>query len=1049
MTTSTDQTAEIGSVWRRWDLHIHTPASFHWKGQRLAEQSADEQAATWKTVCDRLNEVEVDAFCVMDYWTFDGYISLRKHLAANPTHTTKRVFPGIELRLEAPTNYRLNTHVIFDDSLTSDSLNHFVSRLSITGPNGRPPSRETFIDIAKAYDDSKLRTHGFQSADRADDSKMLLLGMQTALVTRESLQQAIEMVGKERCLLIQPYDTSDGLEDLDWKRHPYTDSYLMRMAHIFETRDPIHVNLFLGNGHPTKPSVGEEFLHNLGGMPKPVVSGSDAHRVADYGVYPSDRATWLKAQPTFAGLRQVCNEPSQRCFIGPLPPKRDHVAQNPTKYIRHLSLAKVQGSQLTEIWFDGVSVPVNPGLVAIIGNKGSGKSAIADIIALAGNTHCTEMEFLNDERFRRGENKARHFVATLKWEDGNESPVTLSNDPDLDQPERVRYLPQQYIENLCNEIASGNETNFERELKKVIFSHVPEDRRLGKASLDELIDYIVDNHRKAASQLQAKLRGVNADILAAEKEMSEETLKSYRTALSLKQTELDAHEKAVPETVPQPAGPNDPKAQQSTAEVAKAQAALTELTSRMDALKAERVSLAARQAAFERLLGHLNNFEAVHRTFVEDHSEEFAKAGFTLNDVLKVSITTTTITDAMKQVRDRLAEIAEVVSGKGTAPGLELLITQATAALDKARGALDAEQKRYQAYLVDVARWQARKAEIIGSAEKPESIEFLKGRIQHAERVLPNQLASLREQRLQRVREIHAEMLKVRNAYRELYRPVEEVAEDSPLAKGSLDLSFDAFLSPARFEDGFLEFIHRNRIGHFQGDDESRKAVRAIVGKYDFNDTENAVAFVAEVMTALTDFERGGIREPVTIQSQLRANKKLSDLYDFLFGLPYLEPRYTLKLGDKDIGQLSPGEKGALLLVFYLLLDPEQIPIIIDQPEQNLDNESVVRLLVDCIRQATAHRQVIIVTHNPNLAVVCDADQIMHVRIDKADGNRITIQAGAIEDYPINKSTVDVLEGTYRAFNNRGKKYHKPVPEKLSVPVFPFPSKPSGPEQSS
>jgi ABC-type transport system involved in cytochrome bd biosynthesis fused ATPase/permease subunit len=127
--------------------------------------------------------------------------------------------------------------------------------------------------------------------------------------------------------------------------------------------------------------------------------------------------------------------------------------------------------------------------IAIIGNKGSGKSALADILALAGNSRCTKMEFLNDDRFRSTENKARHFVATLTWLDGTPVKVNLAQNADPREPERVRYLPQHFIEDLCNEIATGNDTNFGKELRKVIFLHVPAERQLGMGTLDELLHY--------------------------------------------------------------------------------------------------------------------------------------------------------------------------------------------------------------------------------------------------------------------------------------------------------------------------------------------------------------------------------------------------------------------------------------------------------------------------------------------------------------------------------------------------------------------------------
>ena len=120
---------------------------------------------------------------------------------------------------------------------------------------------------------------------------------------------------------------------------------------------------------------------------------------------------------------------------------------------------------------------------------------------------------------------------------------------------------------------------------------------------------------------------------------------------------------------------------------------------------------------------------------------------------------------------------------------------------------------------------------------------------------------------------------------------------------------------------------------------------------------------------------------------------------------------------------LSPGERGTLLLVFYLLIDKSDIPLVIDQPEGNLDNLTVAKVLVQCLKEARKRRQVFIVTHNPNLAVVCDADQIVHASMDKAHGNAVTYTTGALENPSMIQFVTDVLEGTRWAFDVRGTKY--------------------------
>ncbi len=99
------------------------------------------------------------------------------------------------------------------------------------------------------------------------------------------------------------------------------------------------------------------------------------------------------------------------------------------------------------------------------------------------------------------------------------------------------------------------------------------------------------------------------------------------------------------------------------------------------------------------------------------------------------------------------------------------------------------------------------------------------------------------------------------------------------------------------------------------------------------------------------------------------------------------------------------------------------MPLIIDQPEENLDNQTIATMLVPAIKYAKEHRQIIMVTHNPNLAVVCDAEQIIHSRLDKVDGNRVVYTTGGIEDPTIVQLIVDVLEGTKPAFDLRDAKY--------------------------
>ena len=245
---------------------------------------------------------------------------------------------------------------------------------------------------------------------------------------------------------------------------------LIQSADFLFTANPKTIKWALGKKHANEDEFKKEFKSL-----KPCLHGSDAKEFSKLFEPDMQRYCWIKADPTFDGLKQIINEPEERVFIGDQPEILKRVRKSKTKYISTVSFKKVPSSQLNEIWFEKCDLtPFNPGLVAIIGNKGSGKSALSDTIGLLGNSNNKKTSpFLRKEKFcHPKDTKAEHFTACLKWEDGfpQEAPLSTIIKTDT-EAEMVAYIPQNYLERICSDEVEGKEVN--EELRKlVIFSHV-------------------------------------------------------------------------------------------------------------------------------------------------------------------------------------------------------------------------------------------------------------------------------------------------------------------------------------------------------------------------------------------------------------------------------------------------------------------------------------------------------------------------------------------------------------------------------------------------
>ena len=131
-------------------------------------------------------------------------------------------------------------------------------------------------------------------------------------------------------------------------------------------------------------------------------------------------------------------------------------------------------------------------------------------------------------------------------------------------------------------------------------------------------------------------------------------------------------------------------------------------------------------------------------------------------------------------------------------------------------------------------------------------------------------------------------------------------------------------------------------------------------------------------------------------------------------------PDGTKKVLPKDFGRLSLGQQQSVVLTILLFSDTK-VPLIIDQPEDDLDSEFIYKTLVKNLRRIKERRQVILVTHNANIAVLGDAELIVPLRA--SSDKSIIKDRGSIDNAPTKDITCTILEGSKEAFMKRKKLY--------------------------
>ncbi len=974
-----------GAQWRIWDLHVHTPATYGGEYEEFIKNAQESEAAV---------------IGLNDYCTVEGYETV-KGLGGIPG---KIIFPVVEFRMHNllttkrnPNGVRINFHIIFtNDDRIFPKIKTWVQSLDCLDEKGEPIQLGTASDLKKVSFDFEKVIKSLKDYNLYEDHALVWL----------------------------PYDEYGGIDEIDPNSDGFFKLSLIKKAHIMGSSTKKQIDFFKWEDE----KFSKEQFENLFDKPKPCIKGSDAHKInypfgklQNKDSQPDNKYCWIKADTTFDGLKQIIIEP-ERVFIGEEPDLLKRVRSNKTKFIKSLGVNKIPNAILDDVWFDDYYVELNSALVAIIGNKGGGKSAITDIISLCGNTHQdhTHFSFLTKDKFRNPKpfNLSERFEATLTWEDGTTSVKKLNENPNKDLSERVKYIPQHFLERLCSNVDSDE---FEKEIKQIIFTHTPVDNRFNKSSLDELINYKSSLVYEEISQLLNEISKVNSEVIRLEKISSTSYRRSVEDKLKLKREELEAHKTIFP-TKPS-VETEDVKAGMSLKELEDLRAEITSCENEIATLKATRSALVLSIEELNQTQQYYEQLgEKLSKISSSDHHKNLVKHKVDTAQVFSYSISIEPIKDKLSDFSLELAKIDDQLNQNSEKSKVSYIVTLNNK-LSKLQEELDKPAKEHQKYLDDLKIWEATKAKIEGDATTDDSLNFYQYQLIYLDGQLNLDLIEAQGKRIDLVHQLYDKKELLVAIRKELFKPVTQFIADFKELKARYDVKLDVSLEMKSFSDTFFLKVNQQKKGTFCGKEEGYKKLSEIVEKASFNSKESFVNFTSEIVENLLFDKRNNNNEGLEIESQLKKGVELNELYDFIFSFEYLQPVYNLKLGSKALKELSPGERGALLLIFYLVLDNDDIPLIIDQPEENLDNESVYHILVHFIKKVKEKRQIIIVTHNPNLAIVCDADQIIHMNIDKMDKNSVRYHCGAIENAVTNKTVVNILEGTLPAFNNRDLKY--------------------------
>ena len=808
----------------------------------------------------------------------------------------------------------INIHAIFDPTLTEDELN-----------------REFFREIKFEY---KERTYSCIKEDlielgrviKDDKNLQIEAAIKEAIaafaVSYEALREIVNKgFFKNRIIIALSNSSNDGISGLlkqEVGLRPIKNE-ICRMADIILSGNPKDIEYFLG-----KKTSPEEVIENCGSL-KPCITGSDAHTLDKIGIFPENRITWIKADPTFEGLKQILFEPEERVRISESQPddKYDY------NVIERVEL------NTAGVWHQ--TIYFNQNLNTIIGGRSTGKSTLLSSIAIKFNE---TISVENDSFIKQlGDN------VHVYWRDGQEN-----------NQKSIEYFPQNYISQI------SDKTYSDKLLLDILLDN-PQKRSAYEKFQSEISELFatIQSHvslyfekRRLCNERASNIKNIG-DIEGIKLEIAK--LQNQRIAIQSKLTDnhslLSAYEKVVLQLN----------------ELRKAEQECYKEMEVLKRLEKERFVITNPAVSF---LGLSSNHDESLKYTIE-------KSILQLNKDIQNEVHSF-IEGNLKKLQSIQADIQNIVKGNDYIAGKSIF--EDNKALSEITKKLNALDEKFN---------------------------------------LINKETEIAKNLQAEVKDIGQKLLELHISYLD---KINNIASEMRLQHEDVNLSSEIILK-SDLERMLNECISLRSTA-------MNDLITKIVSKYQKRTK-------ADIIECVVYFINKAIKNEISFKNGYDTLSFVSKILSEC----WFDLRLNVEYDGDNLLDMSPGKRSFVILKLLLDFSDKRCPILIDQPEDNLDNRAIYNELVKYIKKKKRERQIILVTHNPNIVVGADSEEVIVANQNgknapNRDGIKFQYVFGSLENSKkrvtqtgqpileccgIREHVCDILEGGEDAFRDRENKY--------------------------